>query len=249
MKQPEKKGRKKKGILPFPLVLAAVILLSFAGITSARYVIRQESSTVADAEEFYFTSDLLKEKEDNAVYFIDPKATDFTINLYNYEDSQRKTNAVIKYTISVDGGTSEDSAGGELKTECNSVKITPLADGKGEKTVKVTATSVKPYAKTLTAEFKMILGNQFKIEDESGNRAAVLTMICADSGKDIVITLPVGVIPDATDGRVMYDNSTNKCTFSSGGSGIYSLILLKTDTAKVLSGEETGMFADSIVIK
>lgn len=253
MKQKSRKKQKKQALIPVPVVLAAVILLCFAGITSARYVMQKEKSTVAEAEEFYFTSDFLKEESEDASYFIDPKTEEFTIKLFNYADSIRITAGEIEYEITVDGGTyeSKSSLKGPKQAEAE-IKIkpdNPLKASESEKIIKVTAKSSSPYSKTLTAEFIMKLGNQFVIEDKKGNRAAALTMICADDKKDITITLPEGVIPDKADDRVSYDSATRKCLFRSDGYGIYSLVLLKKEAEKVLSGAEDGIFANSIIIE
>ena len=52
-------------------------LLAGAGVTAARYVMQNRQSGVMTAEEFYFTSDLLREPSETALYYIDPKAETF----------------------------------------------------------------------------------------------------------------------------------------------------------------------------
>lgn len=253
MKQKKRKTQNKHALIPAPVILAAVILLCFAGITSARYVLQKENSTVAEAEEFYFESDFLKEESEKAVYYMDPETTEFTIQLFNYADSKRITAGKIQYEITVDGGTcvkgqNSGSFGGS-SAETAKIQIAPDDSANAERTITVTAQSTSPYSKTLKAEFIMKFGNQFTIEDTAGNRAASLTMICADAGKTIAIHLPEGVIPDGADDRVTYDSNTRTCGFQSEGHGIYSLVLLKKDKDKVLTGQENGIFADSITIQ
>ena len=60
----KKRDRRKKKRLPgilILLVLTEIIVLVFAGYTAARYVLQKKEMTVAEASEFYFTSDLLRE--------------------------------------------------------------------------------------------------------------------------------------------------------------------------------------------
>ena len=59
-------------------------LLAGAGVTAARYVMQNRQSGVMTAEEFYFTSDLLREPSETALYYIDPKAETFSFHLFNY---------------------------------------------------------------------------------------------------------------------------------------------------------------------
>ena len=70
-------------------------LLAGAGVTAARYVMQNRQSGVMTAEEFYFTSDLLREPSETALYYIDPKAETFSFHLFNYADSQRTTPQAI----------------------------------------------------------------------------------------------------------------------------------------------------------
>ena len=249
------KIRRKRQRAALMLITAAGIMLSLAGIAAARYMKQESQSGVVEAQTFYFTSDLLKEDGGTAAYFIDPMAQSFTIELYNFADSERVTSADITYRVSVTGGTVEGGDTGIQGTikagEKSTVPISVIpADkpegggGTGElEDIRVVAESVFPYKKTLTGVFKRQLGNQYVVEDESGRNAAVLTMVCADGEKDITVTLPSGVIPDEADIRVT-GYKDNKCTFHSPGYGIYSLVLLKSEADIGLSGKDS--FADAI---
>ena len=68
-------------------------LLTLVGATIARYIRQQEQSAVAEPQDFYFTSDLLKEEEQDAVYEIDPQAETLTVVLYNFADIKRITSS------------------------------------------------------------------------------------------------------------------------------------------------------------
>lgn len=235
----------KKRLFGILALLAAVALLSFGGFTAARYVLQQQQDGAATAQKFYFTSDYLKEGTENATYFIDPKTHSFQVALYNTADLQRYASTNIQYTVTETGAKVEDSTNGTLngkKGSAAQVTITPTVD-KGEFTV--TAQATAPYQKTLTATFKLALGNQYKVEDATGNTAAMLTITCIDDGGQILLSLPSGVVPDATDGRVTPEGNGYK--FKAPDSGVYSLVLLKTDKNKNLSCESKA-FANSITL-
>lgn len=263
-------NRKRRVKAPWLLIAVLGMLLAFSGITAARYVNQAKKENLMSAENFYFTSDLLREESADgsktAVYYIDPLTGSFTVELYNYADDMRIMSKNINYTVTVENGTAADPALGTLSVSGNSavkanakITITPTPNssagnaGAGNTSgtsntsdVTVTVTSTSPYKKTLKAVFKRELGNQFQLVDEAGNRAAVLTMTCPGSSQAIKIILPEGVIPDGTDSRVTYENST--CTFTSPGEGIYTIILFKKDANKVLTGNEGDFFANRITI-
>ena len=220
------KIRRKRQRAALMLITAAGIMLSLAGIAAARYMKQESQSGVVEAQTFYFTSDLLKEDGGTAAYFIDPMAQSFTIELYNFADSERVTSADITYRVSVTGGTVEGGDTGIQGTikagEKSTVPISVIPAAKPEggggtvelEEIRVVAESVFPYKKTLTG-----------------------------GEKDIRITLPSGVIPDEADIRVT-GYKDNKCTFHSPGYGIYSLVLLKSEADIGLSGKDS--FADAI---
>lgn len=237
-----KRNRRKQTVIA--VSLSIIILLSFAGVTAARYMMEKNQSGIMAAQEFYFTSDLLKEENEKAEYYIDPQKGTFTVNLYNYADSIRTTPENIKYQITVSGGTAAaDSGAGTLAGNVQSEAVITVSST-GD-TVTVTAISEAPYNKTLTATFIKGQGNQYEIKDEKDSLAAVLVLTCADSEKDIKITLPDGVIPDAANDQAKAYKG-NICTYHSQGQGVYSLVLLKTDSSITLSG--SGSFADSLEI-
>lgn len=250
-----KKIRRKWNRTALIVIAAAGILLFFAGIAAARYMKQERQSGIVEAQTFYFTSDLLKEDEAAATYFIDPMAESFKFELCNFADSERVTSADITYRVSVTGGTVEGGGAmfeGSINAGTGSavpISVIPtLRPGNSGGTleleeIKVVAESVLPYRKTLTGVFKRQMGNQYMVQDEVGHNAAVLIMVCADGAKDITVNLPSGVIPDEADSRVT-GFKENKCTFHSPGYGIYSLVLLKLYTDTTLEGQ--GFFADAI---
>ncbi len=225
-----------------------LILLACAGVTAARYMMKNSQSGVVAAKEFYFTSDLLRESEKAAIYYIDPKAETFSIRLFNYADPQRTAPDQIAYSVEAENGVAEVTpASGTLPGGAQNeavITVTPAAGSQED--ITVTATSKAPYQKTLQAIFRRSLGNRYTVSDQPGNTAAVLTMTCADSGGNVAIALPSGVIADQADSRIAYANGTSYM-FAAPGSGVYSVVLLKTDTGKDLSG--SGQFANTIDIQ
>lgn len=226
-------------------ILAAA--LSFAGVTVARYALQQEKSGVAEPQNFYFTSDFLREETENARYYIDPLSGSFQVELFNWADGERVSSGEIKYEVSARGaGVSANPENGILAGgAANTARLTvsPHADAKS---VTVTVTALSPYTKTLSADFELGLGNRYAVEDKTGNTAGVLTMTCTDASKDVHLSLPGGVVPDNTDDRVSA-GAAGGYIFRSPGHGVYSLVLLKTDPGRDLSIPETA-FASEIVL-
>lgn len=239
----KKTGKKWFG-LSLSTISAIIILLGFAGIGMARYVMEKNKAEIAAAENFYFTSNLLKEDAaENTILYVDPSKASFTVNLYNYADEQRKTASDIKYTVTVVNGSSNPDSGTIANnTEKAEITITPIDKSKD---VIVTATSTSPYKKELKATFKISLGNQYTIEDTSGNTAAVMMMTFTGSGGEVKLELPNTVVPDENNSYISKDINGN-WLFNVQQDGIYTLILLKQDQSINLSG--SGTFADSIQI-
>ena len=224
----------KRRLLTLLIVAALFLSLLFAGFTAARYVLQQKESGIADAQDFYFTSDLLMEPSENARYYIDPGSGSFDITLFNSADSQRITSADIPFTVEVTGAAVSSASGTLTGGHSESVSLTITPDVSASEII-VTVSTSAPFVKTLSASFVPALGNHYTIRNASGDTAAVLTMTCTDSAKDILLTLPPGVIPDATDHRLSV-SSGGGYIFHSPGYGIYSLTLLKTDTSAALAG-------------
>lgn len=235
--------------IPALFIVIAVILVIIAGITFARYVLNEEHSGVAEAEAFYFTSDLLKEETENKVYHIDPATENFEVTLSNAEDAKRVTKSNIQFSVEVTGGT---ATGGTVFTiagnEKREQKITITPDS-GVEMVKVKVTSDSPYKKTLQADFKLESGNVYKVEDEAGKRAAVLTITCvkAPSDSGITVMVPDNIVPDATN-TLLTKNADNNYKFAPTDAGVYSLVLLKRNESDNISMPEQG-FSDKIEVK
>lgn len=239
MKRPSVHAHAARRPFSAAVAVAVVVVLALAGFAVARYALQQQEEGLATAADFYFTSDYLK--EGGASYFIDPATTVFSIALINSADAQRFSSGGIEYTVAAHGASVGGPDAGTLeggRQSAVTLTVTPTAQG----SFTVTATSASPYVKELTATFTLQKGNHYAVEDATGNAAAVLTITCADSGGPVALSLPAGVVPDATDSRVT--PAPSGYTFSPNGSGVYSIVLLKSDKTKELTG--AGDFADEI---
>lgn len=232
----------RRRLLPIVALVTAAALLAFAGIAVARYLLQQEQDGLATATDFYFTSDYLKESSEGATYFIDPQTESFEIVLSNSADAQRTTKENISYKVSATDAAVISESGTLAGGSPSTTKLTVKPQDKD--TFTVTAESTSPYAKKLTATFTLAKGNHYTVEDAPNNTAAVLTITCADSGGPVTIELPAGVVPDTTDGRVSKAGSA--WTFAPSGSGVYSLVLLKSNTSLNLAGGDN--FGDKITL-
>ena len=237
-------ARGKRRLIPTAALVAAAVVLAFAGIAVARYVLQYQQDGLATAKDFYFTSDYLKESSENASYFIDPKTTSFSIKLSNSADAQRVTEGSIAYSVKASGATVTDSGSGTLPgSNRNDATLTvvPMEDS-----FSVTVTSTSPYEKVLTATFERVSGDRYRVEDAAGNTAAVLTVTCTDGGTPVSLKLPSGVVPDATDSRVVA-SVDGSYAFTPAAPGAYSVVLLKSDKATSLAKEDTS-FTDEIEV-
>ena len=225
------------------LIILSGLVCCLGVFTLARFIMKKNEAGVLTTQQFYFTSNFLKDTSDKAEYFIDPNKATIELEIRNYADTKRKTTVDIECSIEITHGTADISNFVLSSTaSAKQIQITPDA-GTAEFTV--TAISTKPYKKKLTAVFKRVMGNTYRIEDSAGNHAASLIMTCSDGGKDIPLQLPADILPDAGDDR-LNKNSSGEYVFSSPGEGIYSITLLKTNP--VLDLTASGSFADHIKI-
>lgn len=184
-----------------PLLIALVILLLAAAVwgVSAKYIYQNESKGLAHAGEFYFTSDMLT-AEGGKTYPLNSGTTTVSFYLRNYE-GLNLSDLDINYTVTVapaDGVTIEP-ASGTLKAEgeCNQ-QIVLSGLKKGTKYT-VTATGENGYSEILSATFD--------IKDDTGvykntrffGDYVLLTVWTEGVAGTVSITVPAGLIPDATD--------------------------------------------------
>lgn len=241
MKQLNSNSEAKNHRVPALFLVAAFILAVTAGIIFARYVLQENHSGVAEAESFYFTSDLLKEESELKIYHIDPEAAEFDITFFNYADTKRVTKDTISASVAVTGGTCSPESfqitGGTNTSQ--KVTVTPSPNASS---LTVTVTTSAPYKKTLSASFQREAGNEYKVEDAAGGRAAVLTITYVDEppAGGITLIVPEDVVPDAAN-TLITKEMDGKYKITPTEPGQYSLVLLKKNINSNLSQKETDM--------
>ena len=151
-------GKKKNKRTPIltALLLLMVCAATFGGFTVARYALSQTGkSGLASAEEFYFTSDLLK--EEGASYDVYNWGDGIPIQLKNYEDSLRYNMKEISYTVTCvpecmvtdNGNTTNGNK--ILGGNANSIEIKVKPTDLTKTQITVTVETSSPYKKTLKA--------------------------------------------------------------------------------------------------
>ncbi len=110
--QQEKTGQKrlkKPSTSAMILLLFAITVVSFSGITLSKYILQVDSKEqLVTATEFYFESDLLSESS-YPTYTMEYRDS-LTIDLKNYLDDLNVSAETISYdvTVAVDGVVAED---------------------------------------------------------------------------------------------------------------------------------------------
>ncbi len=201
----EKLNKKKKNI-KIVLILISILLL-VAIYTLARYAEIKQDTHIQQTVEFYFNSSILKES--NPVYYKkdwDGQGTyTIPIDLNNYEDTLRKTNIPINYTVSAQtNNTSVVASVSEQTGTINANESTKtinvnlslnnnavLADGQSIEVV-VQVNSTSPYAKQLSATFNVCKTSYAEytanIIDEANNEYAVLSITTKEIVRPIILS-------------------------------------------------------------
>lgn len=238
---------KKRRLLLALSLSAAMVLLSFAGFTAARYMLKQEKKGVAAPQSFYFTSDLLR--EDGAAYGLSDWGAGIPIRLRNYEDALRVTQGTISYTVAY--ATDNDSAvmggaeGNLVGPAAMEAELLVVPD-ETAKEVTVTVTAAAPYSRTLSATFKATgtLQPQYQVLDSPGEPTATLLVTGGPRTKVFTITYPTGLSLDRTNQALTFTNSS--VTLKVEASASYSILIFKEDPYQDYSEAKRDIIADSI---
>lgn len=200
-------------------VVLAVLALVFAlGGVYARYVVSNDGEGSLYAEDFYFTSDYLK--QNGAIYTLSTDAsgeTSVTFSVRNFEDELRVNSRDIAYAITVTGPEGfllqqqDDKLGGNTK-EDDVITLSALKAGENY-TVTVTSqqTDGKGFVKTLSATFKVIQPEKtaYMHLDVSNPAYVVLTVWTKNLTGVAQISFPAGLVPDETDAVICAANIQN----------------------------------------
>lgn len=176
------------------LLVAALTAAAMLGGTAARYWKNWSDNTLVTAENFYFTSNKLGDRQ--TLYPLTPdedgNAT-FAFTLQNYVVEDYPTKKAISYACAVtdasgspvelqwkSGGADDDGVlpGGTAtrKTLSCVIPASAFASAGGDGELTVTVTSTKPYAKTLAAKVALSAGSGgvvLEVTEPSGNSGAV----------------------------------------------------------------------------
>jgi hypothetical protein len=201
--------KKKKKSITFILIIVVLALLSGVGVASYIYnaILRTYNATAENG--FYFTSDLLREV-DVPVYdlYYDWHSTSDTIPisivLKNSESPLNIATNNIDYLVTASStsnsqtGTLVGGGQGDKKTVILNVPCTAV---NAPFEVTVTATSTKPYKKTLTGKFIIHPLLTYSMDENAGKPVATLTITVAKYtalSKAVTIAWPAGAEPDMT---------------------------------------------------
>lgn len=217
------------------IIIILVVAVELIGTAFARYMYNYKENSVYEAENFYFTSDLLT--EDGKIYRYQKGVNSIKVNIYNSVDELRYTEYNIKYIaalteISSEGNISQsDDIVKEIQgtlsgNSKNSKEI--IFDNLEDGTYKVKVTTLSPYAKTIEATF-VITNNdntiKYDVSDNKDSTVMFLTITTVDYNGNIKITIPDGVYPDNTDNDLsnvnIADSKIINVTFKQNSSYTY----------------------------
>lgn len=233
-------GKKKNKRTPIltALLLLMVCVATFGGFTVARYALSQTGkSGLASAEEFYFTSDLLK--EEGASYDVYNWGDGIPIQLKNYEDSLRYNTEEISYTVTCEPACTVTYNGNTTINEnkisggnANSIEIKVKPTDLTKTQITVTVETSSPYKKTLKATFTATgkLQPKYQITDSSGEPTAEL--ILTGGAEKSTITLSwdnTKIMPDRTNKYLSFGSTNSTCTITTEASASYRILLFKTN--------------------
>lgn len=201
-------------------VIFLVSLSAVSTYTVASYIHKGLLNTYfATAEEnFYFTSNLLTDREEIPVYQISHdwqanSTATISFELRNYENPLCISNREIAYTVNAGtaGGTesgtiaANDPEGNQETIELN-VTVPESADPFEPLEVLVTAIATSPYSKTLQGTFIISPAISYQMEENTGSPVATLTITMAQSTEPaqyVSVSWPAGAAPDMTNSVVI----------------------------------------------
>lgn len=193
--------KSNKHLLAFALIAVALLTALIAGtVTLARYLSEKHADGLITPEKFYFESNLLtKEGKEYAL------GTDSIVfDLEAYDDELRSSEVDITYTVSITCDTDNsvtipegvNTSGTLMAKAYKTVEYNGLPLGN---TYTVTATSQKPYTKTIRATFVLPNVNDAitieKRADASG-LISYLTLKTGNVAKDGIVVWQNGYVPD-----------------------------------------------------
>lgn len=252
------KEKKTKYKLIFLILLGS--LLAVSTYTVASYIHKGLLNTYfASAEEnFYFTSNLLNDREEIPVYQIShdwqaSSTATISFELRNYENPLCISNREIAYTVNAGtaGGTQSgtiaaNGSEGNNKTIELSVTKPASADPFEPLEVLVAASATSPYSKTLQGTFIISPAISYQMEENAGSPVANLTITMAQSTeltKTVLVSWPAGAAPDMTNPVVIaaiegetIDLTNRTLTTLLNTAAVYELVFFKDEAETDYAG-------------
>lgn len=232
------------------LLLAFFVIAKLAGGISAKYRSEKTEEKETAAEQFYFTSDYLR--EEGARYTLSSDTKTLTIELRNYADALRWADSDITYSYTVTVNGTQSTNGKDRITHnasagsTSQIEIQQMQAG----TYTVTAVTEKPFVKTLSATFVVPTEEadiQTKVEDSPGSAYVLLTVSIKNYEGSIRIDWPGGLIPDTSQDilkNVVTWNGTS-VSYDAGSVNLivgkyasYTVRFFKADTAEDYSNSD-----------
>ena len=191
---------KKKFFIMLIIIILVVIL--GATIILGRYLQEHQKSSLYEAENFYFTSDLLKEKSE--VSFWKDGVNKLKINFSNSADKLRYTksdiNAVVRLSEFIDNREFVKKREINLTLEGDKITNKEIVFDNLEKGVyKIEAITSSPYVKKLEGMFAIDSNNntiKHLVNDRADSTVLMLKISTIDYEGNIKIKFPDGLYPD-----------------------------------------------------
>lgn len=191
---------KKKFFIMLVIIILVVIL--GATIILGRYLQEHQKSSLYEAENFYFTSDLLK--EESSVSFWKDGVNKLKINFSNSADKLRYTksdiNAVVRLSEFIDNREFVKKREINLTLEGNKITNKEIVFDNLEKgAYKIEAITSSPYVKKLEGIFSIDSNNnniKHLVNDRADSTVLMLKISTIDYEGNIKIKFPDGLYPD-----------------------------------------------------
>lgn len=187
-----------------------VLFFIFISFTLAKYIQKKDQDTLYEASAFYFESDYLNDLSNVKSYTLESGIDDIAFEIHNNVDELRYSDVKINYQVTltdIDGNSVKDKDNQSISMitstldkgsiHKNDHKFSNLKDG----IYVVTATSIKPYSKTIKANFiitNSITEINYNVTDATNSPILQLMIDTKDYNGNVKIEWPNGVTPDNT---------------------------------------------------
>lgn len=183
--------KKIREYFKYIIIIILIVLISYAGVTLAKYVIEEFHGYYLNSKHFYFTSNRLTES--NTLYQINNwsgvGSFNISFDLLSQKNTYVYTDYDIPYTVTVTCPTgvtcTVDKPSGTIYSNSTThsdtitVSVNPQrAYAENESlTVHIVASSTSPYQKTISADFEYVVGKQgvtYLIDDVANQTYMIL---------------------------------------------------------------------------